>query len=100
MKFYDAALISCKNTTEILLKYKLKQESIGFDEKWDISKLLKRLQSKIKKSPQFKKIRDSIEIIIKNTSIKHTLNKPRFVTENESEIVWQSLKSLTEEIFQ
>lgn len=100
LKFYNAALNSCKNTTEILLKHKLKQESIGFDEKWDISKLFKKLQSKIKKSLHFKKIKISIDVIIKNTSIKHTLNKPRFVTENESEIVWQSLKSLTEELFQ
>ncbi|MFX0182680.1 MAG: hypothetical protein ACFE95_06305 [Candidatus Hodarchaeota archaeon] len=100
LKFYDAALISYENTTKIFLKYKLKQESIGFDEKWDISKLFKKLQSRIKKSPQFKKIKGSLEIINKNTSIKYTLNKPRFVTEKESEIVWQSLKSLTVELFQ
>jgi HEPN domain-containing protein len=99
LKFYDAAVNSCKNTTEILLKYKLKQKSIKFDEKWDISKLFKKLSPKIKKSPQFKHIKASIEIIIKTTKNKYTLKNPRFVTKDESKNAWQSLKLLTEELF-
>ncbi len=96
--FFDSSVIMCGKITEYLLKEKLKMDSINFDNKWGISKLYSIFRSKSKQISLKGKVIENVKEIIRYLRNICAHGNPEHASENDSNLVWQSLIFLYNEL--